>query len=124
VSLFCFPLTESLSSFSSIAPGVANNQACLEHLYHNGFRQGHWADTVVRIQGNAYNMHALLLGRSPFLAHLMSTTPLVQSGGNGPLRSIYIPIEQEPEITPEARLLDISFYTDVLISSNARTYRL
>jgi len=67
----------------------------------------------------------LLLSRSPFLAHIMANTPL-HSGGNGPLRSIYVPIEQEPEITPESFTLAVGYlYSSTALNginpSNARS---
>lgn len=43
-----------------------------------------------------YRLHAIILSRSPFLAHLMSTSP--QTGGQ---RTIYVHLEQEPEVTHE-----------------------
>jgi hypothetical protein len=48
------------------------------------------------VHQNKYRLHAIILSRSPFLAHLMSTSP--QPGGQ---RAIYVPLEQEPEVTEE-----------------------
>ena len=45
---------------------------------------------------NKYKLHAIILSRSPFLAHLMSTSP--QSGGQ---RTIHVHLEHEPEVTEE-----------------------
>jgi len=43
-----------------------------------------------------YRLHAILLSRSPYLAHLMSTSPT-----NVPIRNVYVPIEEVPEVTEE-----------------------
>ena len=47
---------------------------------------------------HAYGLHAIILSRSPFLAHLMSTVPPA-----GIQRVIYVPLEHEPEVTQEVR---------------------
>lgn len=52
---------------------------------------------------NVYRLHAIILSRSPFLAHLMSTSP--QTGGQ---RTIYVHLEQEPEVTHEVSLLHMN----------------
>lgn len=49
--------------------------------------------------GNIYRLHAIILSRSPFLAHLMSTSP--QGGGQ---RTIVVHLEHEPEVTHEVSL--------------------
>ena len=54
------------------------------------------AVSVKHVLQNMYRLHAIILSRSPFLAHLMSTSP--QSGGQ---RTIYVHLEQEPEVTHE-----------------------
>jgi hypothetical protein len=46
----------------------------------------------------AYRLHALVLARSPYLAHLMSTSPQT-----GPQRTLVLPLEHEPEVTVEVR---------------------
>lgn len=51
---------------------------------------------VKHVLQNMYRLHAIILSRSPFLAHLMSTSP--QSGGQ---RTIYVHLEHEPEVTHE-----------------------
>jgi hypothetical protein len=51
------------------------------------------------VHQNSYRLHAIILSRSPFLAHLMSTSP--QSGGQ---RSIYVHLEHEPEVTQEVSI--------------------
>ena len=52
--------------------------------------------SVKHVLQNMYRLHAIILSRSPFLAHLMSTSP--QSGGQ---RTIYVHLEHEPEVTHE-----------------------
>ena len=54
---------------------------------------------------HTYGLHAIILSRSPFLAHLMSTTP--PTGGQ---RVIYVPLDHEPEVTQEVS----SFFHPVL----------
>lgn len=46
--------------------------------------------------GHRYQLHALVLSRSPYLAHLIASTP--KTGG---LHSIYVPLESYPEITDQ-----------------------
>ncbi|KAJ7285694.1 hypothetical protein C8J57DRAFT_1285560 [Mycena rebaudengoi] len=64
----------------------------VNHLYQAGFQTGNYADTVLHVHQNIYRLHALILSRSPFLAHLMSTSP--QGSGQ---RVVYVPLEREPE---------------------------
>jgi hypothetical protein len=56
----------------------------------------HALATEKHVHQNSYRLHAIILSRSPFLAHLMSTSP--QSGGQ---RCIYVHLEHEPEVTQE-----------------------
>jgi hypothetical protein len=51
------------------------------------------------VHQNVYRLHAIILSRSPFLAHLMSTSP--QASGQ---RVIYVHLDQEPEVTQEVRV--------------------
>ncbi|KAI0071813.1 hypothetical protein K474DRAFT_1651973 [Panus rudis PR-1116 ss-1] len=81
-----------------------HNEAIVNHLYHAGFQTGNYADTVQHVHGNAYRLHAIILSRSPFLAHLMSTSP--QTGGQ---RTIYVQLEQEPEVTPDGLAIALGF---------------
>lgn len=50
------------------------------------------------VHQNVYRLHAIILSRSPFLVQLLSTSPQVQVGGP---RTIYVPLEREPEVTQE-----------------------
>lgn len=44
-----------------------------------------------------YRLHSIILSRSPYLAHLMSTMqPNVQ-------RAIYVPLDHDREVTPDVR---------------------
>jgi hypothetical protein len=52
------------------------------------------------VHGRQYRLHAILLSRSPYLAHLMSTSPT-----NASTRNIYVPIEDEVEVTEEVSVL-------------------
>lgn len=51
---------------------------------------------------NTYRLHAIVLSKSPLLAHLMSTSP--QTGAQ---RVIYVQLEHDPEVSQEVR---VSFY--------------
>jgi len=51
------------------------------------------------VHQNVYRLHAIILSRSPYLAHLMSTSP--QTSGQ---RVIYVRAEEEPEVDQEVRL--------------------
>jgi len=55
-------------------------------------------ESYQHVHQNVYRLHAIILSRSPFLAHLMSTSP--QAGGQ---RVIYVHLDQEPEVTQEVR---------------------
>ncbi|KAF7338418.1 BTB domain-containing protein [Mycena venus] len=73
-----------------------HNTDIVNHLYHSGFQTGNYADTVLHVhQGHTvtYRLHAIILSRSPFLAHLMSTSP----PGNGNV--IHLNLERDPEVT-------------------------
>ncbi|KAF8682527.1 btb poz protein [Rhizoctonia solani] len=73
------------------------------HIYHTGFQLGQYADVSLHVHNRQYRLHALILSRSPYLAHMLAT-----SQNN----VIYVPLEGEPHITEEASRQD---------SSNARS---
>ncbi|KAH9929649.1 hypothetical protein B0H21DRAFT_781135 [Amylocystis lapponica] len=81
------------------SPYQLHNEEIVNHLYNAGFQTGNYADTILHVHQNAYRLHAIILSRSPLLAHLMSTSP--QSTGQ---RTIYVPLEHEPEVTDEVTL--------------------
>jgi hypothetical protein len=56
-------------------------------------------ESLQHVHQNVYRLHAIILSRSPFFAHLMSTSP--QAGAQ---RVIYVHLDQEPEITQEVRV--------------------
>ncbi|KIP07968.1 hypothetical protein PHLGIDRAFT_127315 [Phlebiopsis gigantea 11061_1 CR5-6] len=84
------------NGYAQPSPYQLHNEAIVHHLFHAGFQTGNYADTVLHVLQNMYRLHAIILSRSPFLAHLMSTSP--QSGGQ---RTIYVHLEHEPEVTHE-----------------------
>ncbi|KAK0210575.1 hypothetical protein DFS33DRAFT_1251154 [Desarmillaria ectypa] len=97
-----------------------HNEDIVNHLYHAGFQTGNYADTILQVQQSSYRLHAIILSRSPFLAHLMSTSP--QGGGQ---RVIFVPLEQEPEVTQEGFAIALGYlYSSVSLSlirpANAR----
>ncbi|OBZ75374.1 BTB/POZ domain-containing protein 2 [Grifola frondosa] len=103
------------------SPYQLHNEEIVNHLYHAGFQTGHYADTILHVHQNAYRLHAIILSRSPFLAHLMSTSP--QSGGQ---RTIFVHLEHEPEVTEEGFAIALGYlYSSVSLGlirpENARS---
>jgi len=93
-------------------PYKLHNEEIVNHLYNAGFQTGNYADTILHVHQNSYRLHAIVLSRSPFLAHLMSTSP--QSGGQ---RSIYVHLEHEPEVTQEGFAIALGYlYSAVSLS--------
>ncbi|KAF8959077.1 hypothetical protein BDZ97DRAFT_1839754 [Flammula alnicola] len=88
-----------VNGFSQAPYQNSHNEEIVSHLYHAGFQTGNYADTVLHVHQNVYRLHAIILSRSPFLAHLMSTSP--QTTGQ---RVIYVHLDQEPEVTQEVPL--------------------
>ncbi|KAI0831762.1 hypothetical protein BC628DRAFT_1415268 [Trametes gibbosa] len=94
----------STSASSPVGNGYAqppslyqvHNEDIVNDLYQSGFQTGNYADTLLHVRGTVYRLHALILSRSTYLAHLMSTQP--QSGGQ---HIIYVNLECEPEVTEE-----------------------
>ncbi|KAG6841686.1 hypothetical protein C0991_008324 [Blastosporella zonata] len=81
-----------------------HNEEIISHLYHAGFQTGHYADTILHVHQNVYRLHAIILCRSPFLAHLMSTSPTPTGQ-----RAIYVHLEQEPEVTEEGFAIALGY---------------
>jgi len=81
-----------------------HNEEIVSHLYHAGFQTGNYADTILHVHQNVYRLHAIILSRSPFLAHLMSTSP--QASGQ---RVIYVHLDQEPEVTEEGFAIALGY---------------
>lgn len=79
-----------------------HNEEIVDHLFQSGFQAGNYSDIVLHVRQNAYRLHALILSRSPFLAHLMSTSP--QTAG-----AIYVPLEHEPEVTEEGFAIALGY---------------
>lgn len=105
---------------SHYASPSSHNEEIIEHLYQSGFQMGNYADTVLNVNGRQYRLHAILLSRSPYLAHLMSAFP-----PGSPIRNIYIPIEEEPEVTQEGFAIALGYLyssrsLEMLTPSNAR----
>ncbi|KIJ06218.1 hypothetical protein PAXINDRAFT_140765, partial [Paxillus involutus ATCC 200175] len=93
-------------------PYQMHNEEIVHHLYHAGFQTGNYADTILHVHQNSYRLHAIILSRSPLLAHLMSTSP--QTGGQ---RVIFLQLDHEPEVTQEAFAIALGYlYSSVSIS--------
>ncbi|KAH7910645.1 hypothetical protein BJ138DRAFT_78103 [Hygrophoropsis aurantiaca] len=89
-----------------------HNDEIVHHLYHAGFQTGNYADTILHVHQNSYRLHAIILSRSPFLAHLMSTSP--QSGGQ---RSIFVQLDRDPEVTQEGFAIALGYlYSSVSLN--------
>ncbi|KAG6831190.1 hypothetical protein H0H92_012330 [Tricholoma furcatifolium] len=93
-----------VNGFSQLPYQNPHNEEIINHLYHAGFQTGHYADTILHVHQNAYRLHAIILSRSPFLAHLMSTSP--PASGQ---RAIYLNLEQEPEVTQEGFAIALGY---------------
>jgi len=106
--------TSSTSGSYTLANGNENgcnptlyqlhNENIVNHLYHSGFQTGNYADIVLHVHQHTYRLHAIILSRSPYLAHLMSTAP--QTGGQ---RTIYFHLEHEPEVTQEGFAIALGY---------------
>ncbi|KAJ3757174.1 hypothetical protein F5880DRAFT_1480275, partial [Lentinula raphanica] len=83
-----------------------HNQKIIDYLYNYGFQRGEYADTVLHVHQNIYRLHAIILSRSPFLVQLLSTSP---QGQVGVLRTIYVPVEREPEVTQEGFAIALGY---------------
>jgi len=114
--------TGSSTSGGSVAPANGysqtpppfqlHDQELVNHLYHAGFQTGNYADTILHVHQNAYRLHAIILSRSPFLVHLMSTSP----PSSGP-RVLYVHLEHEPEVTEEGFAIALGYlYSSVSLS--------
>jgi len=82
----------------------SHNEEIVSHLYHAGFQTGNYADTILHVHQNVYRLHAIILSRSPYLAHLMSTSP--QATGQ---RIIYVHLDHEPEVTQEGFAIALGY---------------
>jgi len=101
-----------VSNGYSHAPYQLHNEEIVNHLYHAGFQTGNYADTILHVHQNSYRLHAIILSRSPFLAHLMSTSP--PTGGQ---RVIYVQLDREPEVTHEGFAIALGYlYSSVSIN--------
>ncbi|KAF5391274.1 hypothetical protein D9757_001962 [Collybiopsis confluens] len=92
------------SYLNGFADQSLHNQKIIEYLYNYGFQRGEYADTVLHVHQNVYRLHAIILSRSPFLVQLLSTSPQV----GGP-RTIYVPVEREPEISAEGFAIALGY---------------
>ncbi|KAF7322858.1 BTB domain-containing protein [Mycena chlorophos] len=92
-----YPVEEQPLSFGHVWEN--HNKSVLDHLYA-GFQTGNYSDTLLHVHSPtshpavAFRLHAIMLSRSPFLAHLMSTS---QQGLNERVLYIQLP----PEVTHE-----------------------
>ncbi|KAJ3512523.1 hypothetical protein NLJ89_g3469 [Agrocybe chaxingu] len=109
-----------MNGFSQPPYQSSHNEEIVSHLYHAGFQTGNYADTILHVHQNVYRLHAIILSRSPYLAHLMSTSP--QTSGQ---RLIYVHLDHEPEVTQEGFAIALGYlYSGISLnlirSENAR----
>jgi len=88
----------------SPSPYQIHNEGIVNHLYHAGFQTGNYSDTILHVHQVAYRLHAIILSRSPFLAHLMSTS--TPSGGQ---TVVYVNVEQDPEVTQDGFAIALGY---------------
>lgn len=79
---------------------VSHNDAIVDHIYTTGFQHGNYSDTLLHILNRQYRLHAIILSRSPYLAHLINT-----AGSS----SIHVPIESEPLITEDGFAIALGY---------------
>ncbi|KAG8903815.1 hypothetical protein FRB99_002706 [Tulasnella sp. 403] len=95
----------------------SHNESIVNHIYTSGFQHGNYADTHLHVLNRLYRLHAIILSRSPYLAHLINTSNANQ---------IYVPLEDEPLITEEGFAIALGYLyssvsTTLITSSNARS---
>ncbi|KZV85125.1 hypothetical protein EXIGLDRAFT_682137 [Exidia glandulosa HHB12029] len=94
--------TQSVPAPSPVAVlASSHNVVIVNHLYQAGFRSGNYSDIALQVPWRQYALHQLIISRSPYLAHVMSTTPSS--------KTLVIPLEQEPHITPESFDIALSY---------------
>ncbi|KAH9923931.1 uncharacterized protein BXZ73DRAFT_50772 [Epithele typhae] len=93
----------------------AHNGDIINHLFHAGFQTGNYSDTLLHVRATVYRLHALILSRSPYLAHLMSTTPQTSNQCN-----IYVNLDHEPEVTDEGFHLALAYLYSSAALANVR----
>ncbi|KDQ33165.1 hypothetical protein PLEOSDRAFT_1052017 [Pleurotus ostreatus PC15] len=104
------PASSSAYPLNGDSRPVYQNQfeGIVNHIYQSGFQTGH-------VYHSVYRLHAIILSRSPYLVHLMSTSP--QTGG---VRTIYVQVEQEPEITQEGFAIALGYLYSPISLNNIR----
>ncbi|CDO74879.1 hypothetical protein BN946_scf185004.g29 [Trametes cinnabarina] len=100
------PLTNGYAQPASLYQ--IHNDDIVNHLYYSGFQTGH-------VRTNIYRLHAIILSRSPYLAHLMSTSP--QSGNQ---HIIYVNLDQELEVTDEGFHTALAYLYSAAALANVR----
>ncbi|KAF8352308.1 hypothetical protein F5887DRAFT_1172004 [Amanita rubescens] len=104
-----------VNGYSHIPFPSHHNEEIVNHLYHSGFQTGNYADTILHVHQNAYRLHAIILSRSPYLAHLMSTSP--QTSGQ---RVIHVRLDDEPEVSQEGFAIALGYLYSVVSLSLIR----
>jgi len=79
---------------------LSHNESIVNHLYTYGFQHGNYADINLHVLNRQYRLHAIILSRSPYLAHLINT-----SNSN----TIYVPLEDEPLITEDGFAIALGY---------------
>ncbi|PAV24328.1 btb poz domain btb2 [Pyrrhoderma noxium] len=107
------PSSDSTKEYTNVAYNPTHNERIIDHLYNAGFQLGEFADTLLHARQNRYQLHAIILSRSPYLAHLISTTP-----NTGGYKTIYVPLESFPEVTDQGFSIALGYlYSSVSLSN-------
>ncbi|KAG8961654.1 hypothetical protein FRC03_005111 [Tulasnella sp. 419] len=86
----------------------SHNEQIVNHIYTSGFQHGNYADINLHVLNRHYRLHAIILSRSPYLAHLINTTNT---------NTLFIPLEHEPLITEEGFAVALGYlYSSVSMS--------
>ncbi|KAG8989106.1 hypothetical protein FRB95_001843 [Tulasnella sp. JGI-2019a] len=78
----------------------SHNESIVNHLYTSGFQHGNYADINLHVMNRPYRLHAIILARSPYLAHLINTSNT---------NTLYVPLEDEPLITEDGFAIALGY---------------
>ncbi|KAG8883570.1 hypothetical protein FRB98_003069 [Tulasnella sp. 332] len=78
----------------------SHNEGIVNHLYTSGFQHGNYADVNLHVMNRPYRLHAIILTRSPYLAHLINTSNT---------NTLYVPLEDEPLITEDGFAIALGY---------------
>jgi len=107
------PSSVAANGYPSTTYAPSHNEQIIAHIHRTGFNMGEYSDTILHAGQHRYMLHALILSRSPYLAHLISTSP--KSGG---VHTIYVPLESIPECSDQGFAIALGYlYSSAALSS-------